>query len=174
VSRRRKPRSFVWAQAIRDDRDLDRTARLVALVLYTHMGPHDGLAYPGVDLLAAEAALSDRAIQHATRRLEAAGWLTVKWSIGGKSRANQYVATLPETANAVRRSEWQTANGTTPKGEGDALNGEPRSPEDVKTSKKATNGASTSSTPSPPCEECGLGGGRHVAGCSTFKRWSHE
>jgi hypothetical protein len=124
----RKPLVAVWRDAVRDAQELDRTAKLVAFILSTYMNGH-GSAWPSQDTIAAGASLTDRAVHTATVRLERAGFLEVERSRGRSS--HQYVATLPLTANAVRRSEWATANGTAPNSERRSSNSERRSPESV-------------------------------------------
>ncbi len=124
----RKSLVAVWRDGVRDARELDRTAKLVAFCLSTYMNRH-GSAWPSQDTIANGASLTDRAVQTATVRLEAAGFLEVERSRGRSS--HQYVATLPVTANAVRRSEWATANGTAANSERHGLNSERRSPESV-------------------------------------------
>jgi hypothetical protein len=67
------------------------------------------LRYPGRHALARGCSITDRAVDRAVRRIERAGFLTVERSDGGRNRTNHYVATLPETANPVRRSEWRNS-----------------------------------------------------------------
>jgi hypothetical protein len=125
----RKPLVAVWRDAVRES-TLPTTAKTVAWCLSTYMNGQC-LAWPSVDTLAAGSSLSDRATSKALRVLESAGFLQVDWSEGGRSRTHRFVACLPETANEVRLSEWETAKRTTRKGEPDALNPERRSPESV-------------------------------------------
>jgi hypothetical protein len=124
----RKPLVAVWRDAVRDSPDLDRTAKLVAFCLSTYMNRY-GSAWPSQDTLAAGASITDRAVHSATVRLERAGFLEVERSRGRSS--HQYVATLPVTANALRRSEWATANGSAGNSERRDTNSERRSPESV-------------------------------------------
>lgn len=123
----RKPLVAVWRDAVRDS-VLDRTAKAVAWCLATFMNAH-GLCWPSQDTLAAGASLSDRAVHTATQRLERAGFLEVERSLGRTS--HRYQAVLPSTANAVRRSEWATANRATSNPERRSSNGERGSHEDV-------------------------------------------
>ena len=83
-----------------------RTAKLVAFCLSTYMNGN-GNGWPSQDTIAAGGSITDRAVFSATKRLEDAGFLVVERSRGRSSHT--YVATLPLTANAVRRSEWATA-----------------------------------------------------------------
>ena len=123
----RKSLLAVWRDAVRDS-ELDRTAKLVAHTLSTYLNGN-GHGFPSQRTLAAGASLSDRAIYKATVSLERAGFLEVEWSRGRSS--HRYVATLPATANAVRRSEWSTANPASANPERDAPNPERRSHESV-------------------------------------------
>ncbi len=91
---------IVWRDALRDSR-LNSTAKLVGLVLSTHMTAGGDGAYPSQDTLARETSLEKRAIYRATRRLEEAGFIAVTWSRGRAS--HRYRATLP-TATESRRS----------------------------------------------------------------------
>jgi hypothetical protein len=134
---------IVWKWALSES-DLDRTAKLVGHVIAQHMDP-DGACFPGRQRLARLCSLSDRTVDAAARRLEAAGFLAVQRTKGGNSRSNTYQALMPETANEVRRSEWARAKLTTVNGEPGALNSEPgalnserRSPEGVVRGPKRT------------------------------------
>lgn len=128
-----------------------------------------GVCYPGRQAIAARASLSDRAVDAALRRLEAAGWVAIGWSDGGRGRTNFYRALLPETANEVRRSEWEKANLTTQKGERRSVKGEGASPEDVRRRLKAAapSASALSGAPAEPrergefapvddCQGCGV------------------
>jgi hypothetical protein len=125
----RKSLLGVWRDAVCES-DLGRTPKLVALVLSTFMDGR-GHAYPSQDAIAARASLSDRAVYRATLPLEASGLLVVEWSKGKSSHG--YQATLPPTANALRRSEWEAAGGNSEphatNSERRASNSERRSPE---------------------------------------------
>jgi hypothetical protein len=125
----RKPLLGVWRDAVCES-DLGRTPKLVALVLSTAMKAH-GYAWPSQDWIAARASLSDVAVHKATAPLEKSGFLVVERSKGRSSHG--YQATLPPTANALRRSEWEAAGGNSerdaPNSERDAPNSERRSPE---------------------------------------------
>jgi len=117
----------VWRDAVRDS-DLDRTAKLVAHTLSTYMNAR-GVAWPSRATLARGASISDRAVDGGTERLVAAGFLFVNRSDGGRSHTNKYAALIPETANALRHSEWETANGMQETANGTTRNGERPSPE---------------------------------------------
>jgi hypothetical protein len=140
----RKPLVAVWRDAVCDS-GLDRTAKLVALSLSTFMNG-SGAAYPSRATIGRRASLSDRGVDGALDRLEAAGFLAIERSRGRTS--HRYGATLPVTANAVRRSEWATANEVpgsedatanlgTLNSEPDAPNSERRSPESVESEEES-------------------------------------
>jgi hypothetical protein len=72
--------------------------RLVLIVLADHADSYGGQSYPSVATIAAEARMSERAVQYALRALERAGeiarvgtsrWSTVVWQIVGMATANQ-------------------------------------------------------------------------------------
>jgi DNA-binding MarR family transcriptional regulator len=70
---------------------LSANARLVALVLSTHMDRNGGSCFPSITTLAREADLSRRAVQYALDQIEQAGLVTrVK---GGRGKATRYRAT---------------------------------------------------------------------------------
>src|SRR5262245_44913042 len=144
----------VWRDAVRDS-GLDRTAKLVAFVLSTYMNRH-GDAYPSQATLAAGASLTDTAVRAPIQRIEAAGFLKVERSKG--RTAHGYTAILPPTANALRRSEWATANGTTANPERDALNGERRSHESIESNTESVLAAAAAlkggAARARPFEEC--------------------
>ena len=83
-----------WRDAIRDDEDLDKTARLVAFVLSTYMN-RNGEAWPSKATLARGCNLGAgrRAVDKAVDRLEAAGFLTIQRSKGRHSF--RYFAQIP-------------------------------------------------------------------------------
>jgi hypothetical protein len=160
-----KSKVAVWRDTLRDSK-LDRTAKLVGLTLSTYMD-RQGLAWPSQDTIAAGASLSDRAVCLATERLESAGFLEVERSRGRSS--HRYAATLPPTANALRRSEWANSERHAPNSERRSSNGERRSPESGESAESgalarsaAVNGAAASAF----CVECETGGGAHVVDCS--------
>jgi hypothetical protein len=136
---RSKSRVAVWRDAIRDS-DLDRTAKLVAYTLSTYMSAA-GKAWPSRATLALGASISDRAVDGAIGRLVGAGFLLVNRSDGGRSHTNKYVALISETANALRHSEWETANGMQETANGTTRNGERPSPESGKEKAKESDDA---------------------------------
>ena len=147
----------VWRDAVCDS-ELQRTPKLLALVLSTNLNGH-GHGWPSQKLLASKASITPKAVQTATDVLERAGFLEVERSRGRSSHG--YTATLPATANALRRSEWATANGTVPNSERDAPNSERRSHESLESLESgalhaaaALNGAAASAH-YDNCTECG-------------------
>jgi hypothetical protein len=94
---------IIWRQTLCESDSIDRTAKLVGLVISLHMDP-DGFCFPGRQRIAWLCSLSDRAVDGAVRRLEAAGFLRLERSKGGNSKPNHYFALMPETANELRRS----------------------------------------------------------------------
>jgi DNA-binding PadR family transcriptional regulator len=123
-----RSRIIVWREAVCAS-GLDRTAKLVALVLSVFMNATTCRDQRAIETIAGAASLSERAVQHALRRVEAAGFLFVEWSKGGPKKTNRYLAILPATANALHRSEWDNGEREAHKGERDAHNGERRSGE---------------------------------------------
>jgi hypothetical protein len=137
-----KPRPAVWRDAVRDS-ELGSTTKLVGFVLSTYLNG-SGLARhpgPGRQTLARGCSLTDRAVDEHLRLLEAAGYLQVEWSKGGRSRTHGFTAVLPETANEVRRSEWGKGRTSRPERANVATrNGERRSPESGFKAKEKTGG----------------------------------
>jgi DNA-binding PadR family transcriptional regulator len=140
VAARGKSRVAVWRDAVRDSQ-LDRTSKAVAWCLSTYMDRH-GHARPSRQTLAAGSSLSDRAVDTALQRLEAAGYLAVARTRGGNNRTNAYVSLLPSTANEVRRSEWANS-------ERDALNGERHAPNGEGASHESGESAESGGAVSP-------------------------
>src|SRR5207249_250846 len=105
------------------DSAASRTAKLVAYTLSTYMN-REGVAWPSQAILASGCSLSVRAVQIATLRLEEVGLLKLKRSKGRGS--HRYYALVP-TANAVPRSDADTANGAPLTANVAALNLEPGS-----------------------------------------------
>jgi len=154
----RKSLVVVWRDAVRDSEELDRTAKLVALILSTYMNGH-GFAWPSQKTLAAGASLTTaRAVPGAIRRLEVAGFLAIEWSRGRTSHS--YTATLPTTANAVRRSEWATANAPHATANADASNRERRSHESAESRALHAAAADGAAARAPIEDECGRCGQR--------------
>jgi Helix-turn-helix domain len=131
TERRRKSLLAAWRDVVCES-ELGRTSKLVALVLSTFMDGR-GFCFPSQDLIASRASLSDRGVHLATLPLEEDGFLVVDRSQGRSSHG--YQATLPPTANALRRSEWEAAGGNSEphdtNSERDDTNSERRSPESV-------------------------------------------
>jgi hypothetical protein len=99
---------LVWRKALRDS-DLSRTAKLVGFVISTYMNG-DGVAWPSRNTIAAGGSVTVRAVDAAVKLLEGQGFLEVERDgRGGRTRVNQYVAVIPETAHAVHRSEARAA-----------------------------------------------------------------
>lgn len=115
-----------WRDAVRAA-PLDRTAKLVALVLSTYFGARRLTAWPARARLARDCGLSVRSVEQAVRRIEAAGLLKVVRSTGGR-RSNLYAACMPE-ANELRRSSLPAANRTGSGGADRVRRGDARSPE---------------------------------------------
>jgi hypothetical protein len=145
----------VWRDAVRDS-SLDSTAKGVAYALTTWMNLQ-GHAFPGRAALAAGAGYTVRTIDRAVPRLEKAGLLRVVRN-GGRSKANYYIALLPERATESRRSEWERATLTTEKGDSEARNSDRVSPESGKESGYESVGVDSSVTDPPatvPLDYCG-------------------
>lgn len=88
----------MWRSALCGS-DLDQTARLVAHTISVFMNG-SATAFPAKETIADAAGIrSVRAVDRAILRLEAAGYLEVRRSSGG--RANTYVGIAPD--GAVRR-----------------------------------------------------------------------
>ena len=105
---RSKSLGAVWRDAIRDS-DLAPTPKLVAYTLSTYMSA-DGAAYPSRALLAKGASLGSglRSVDGAIRELELTGFLDNS-SDRAAERVTVTKRALPESAQALRRSEWKTA-----------------------------------------------------------------
>jgi hypothetical protein len=86
-----------WRNAIRDS-SMDATAKHTAHVISTYMNGA-GDSFPGKETIARGASLSVRAVDEAIKRIEAAGFLKVVRSPGG--RPNHYWAKLPHPADAA-------------------------------------------------------------------------
>jgi hypothetical protein len=112
----------VWRDSLRDDAELSPTTKLVGFVLSTYSNAR-GHAFPGRRTLADGSSVSVRSAERAIARLEAAGWVAVSRSRGGRSRTNGYALLLPQTASDVRRLEWETASLRTRNGVTDDVNG---------------------------------------------------
>lgn len=152
MSSTRKGLSAVWRDAIRDS-DLDRTAKAVAFVLSTYVDGR-GQAFPSLETLAAGASVTARSVYPALARLEGNGFLYVQRS--KTRRGNRYLVTLPETANELRRSEWETAKGSARNTEPDVGNTERGSPESLESVRRRNAAASDGAAlPEDECLRCG-------------------
>lgn len=110
MSASKLPLVAIWRNALRDS-NLDRTAKLVGLVLSTYMDSA-GVAWPSKATLAAKASLGSgrRAVDMAIDRLEAAGLLEIERSRGRRPFV-YHAAGATLTAHAPRGS---TPHETTP------------------------------------------------------------
>ena len=145
----------VWRDVVRDS-SLDSTAKGVAYALTTWMDWR-GHAFPGRATLAAGAGYAVRTIDRAVPRLEKAGLLRVVRN-GGRSKANYYIALLPERATESRRFEWERATLATEKGDSEAINSDRVSPESGKESGYESVGVDrsvTDPTTTVPDDYCG-------------------
>jgi len=155
---KRKSVPQVWRDVIRDS-SLDSTAKGVGYALTTWMDWR-GHAFPSRKTLAAGAGYNVRTIDRAVPRLEKAGLLRVVRN-GGRSRANYYIALLPERATESRRFEWERATLATEKGDSEAKNSDSGSPESGKESGYKSVGVDrsvtdpTAAVPDDDCGRCG-------------------
>lgn len=140
-----------WRNAIRAS-PLDRTAKLVALMLSTYFGAHELTAWPGRKRLAADCGLSVRSVEQAVKRVEAAGLLKVVRSLGGR-RSNLYAACLPE-ANELRPDADFAAKKLHRRGADDGGGGETRSPEGGEAAEGTRGHAAAPDGRGVPLEEC--------------------
>jgi hypothetical protein len=104
-----RSRVVVWRDAVRDSMELKSTAKLVAFVISTYMNG-SGVAWPGKSAIAAGGGLGSgkRSVDGAIDQLEAAGYLIVIRSKGGRHTPFRYIASLP-TSHPLRR--WFDSNG---------------------------------------------------------------
>jgi hypothetical protein len=122
----------VWRDAVRDSK-LAATTKLVAFVHSTYMDAF-GMHSKSRARLAEGASCTDRTVDAANKELRGSGLLFWEEQDGGRDQTNGYVATMPETANELHRSEWQRAKQLRRKAEG---NGEAH---DVKGESHDVNG----------------------------------
>lgn len=184
---------MVWRDVVAGSpRDgLSSNARLVAFALSRYMNGF-GLAWPGRARLADECNLSVPSVDKALDELEDVGYLAVEpprkrvtvrahlrdgvcvperavmRRAGGAATVNRYQATLPNTANEISCSEWETAKSAALNRKSRRLNSKPGFHEDVEDvevgARNATppNGASLSR-----CQECEMpAGAGHLEDCS--------
>ena len=127
-----------WRDAVRDS-ELSSTAKTVAWCLATYLNG-EGTAFPSRHTLARGCSLSDRTVDAALVRLEAAGFLDVRRTAGGNPRTgtNTYAVRLP-AAKELRGSNTSAAKLTTPSSETDALSSEGASPESAESALTRTD-----------------------------------
>jgi hypothetical protein len=91
--------NLAWRKAVRDtpDRRVDSSCMAVAIVLDTYANK-EGFCWPSRATIAAGAKLTDKPVDQAIRRLEAAGFLVVSRSRGRTS--NTYRLTFPNSGVA--------------------------------------------------------------------------
>jgi Helix-turn-helix domain len=94
--KRSQPRKYKWLDVIRKDKRVDRTARAVAAWLARHMNV-SGECFVSKQTLVEETGYCQRAVDYAILRLEKLGYLRVNRIVGGRNKANEYHAILPET-----------------------------------------------------------------------------
>jgi DNA-binding transcriptional MocR family regulator len=82
----------VWRDAIRES-DLRSSARLVALVLSTHMDRNGGSCFPSLSTIARETALGRSTVKRALDALQEAGF--IERVSGGPTTPNRYRAGRP-------------------------------------------------------------------------------
>jgi hypothetical protein len=129
--------SFVvrWRTTLRDS-GLRSTAKLVGLVLSTHMNAEGESCWPSVRRVAEEASLSERAVRGGLRELEHAGFLgTARGGgrrTGGEYASNSYRALLPNPASD---------------------SGNPAPPAGLSPAARSTNPAARSVSPAPAAGE---------------------
>jgi len=109
-----------WRNAVRESDRLDTTAVAVLYTISTYANKH-GEAFPGKPLIARGAKLKldkrnqSRAVDAAILRAEAAGFLTVKRSKGGR-RSNRYLLTIPTPRHgAGLEDEYPASDGAIPR-----------------------------------------------------------
>lgn len=127
---------------------ITRSEKLILFVLADCHNPHQGYAWPSIDVLAQQALFTPRGVQEVLRRLEGKGLIgTVRG--GGRMNTNRYfiAGVETETVNAVRplqngKGEPTAQKGRTPGAE--RVN--PRSPEPPLTSIR------TDTLAKKPCE----------------------
>lgn len=161
MSAGRKSLLAVWRDTLRDS-ELSSTVKLVGHTLSTWMNGR-GTCWPSRSTIAKGASLSDRSVDAALDKLSSEQFLEIKKSQGGnQEHTNLYTATLPAGANEVRRSEWERANLTTPRGETDDSKGRTsfaqkrvESERKARTDAAAPDGASSVLCPEDDCPDCG-------------------
>lgn len=113
-----------YLRAIRDDRELSSSERLVAIMIMSHAGPGGQRSHPGAKLLAAETGLSEKTVRAAAKKLEEKKWLVLTYSGkgGNRSKANEYALNIP-TGNLTGLEDSPTGNQGSPTGNPDVPTG---------------------------------------------------
>lgn len=165
----RVSRSFLmnWRDAVADSH-LPARAKLVGHTLNTWMSGN-GSCFPGQLEISRRSSLTENTVRLATRELEAAGLLVVKWSKGRGSHG--YQAVIPadspvSTTHGLRGSLESTPQSVR---SNPAIRGSNPAGIAHESAESAESGAITGARrlrgAPMTCEECGLGGGRHEIGC---------
>lgn len=160
MSGRRKGLVAVWRDALRDS-ELGSVVKLTGHTLSTFMDAR-GVAWPAKKTLAAGASISSRSVDGAVDELEHAGFVDIERSRGRAS--HRYQATLPATAQELRRSEWATAQITASNSAAHDTNSAAPAHESGESAESRTSRAASAAT---PCVHCGVGGGHHADDCET-------
>ena len=134
--------------------DLRRTAKLVAFALERFMDAA-GFCFPSTATVAKASSLGERAVEGARQELEDAGWLVrlnaEETHRGGKGKTAKLIAALPQTAHAVRRLEFETAQRKYPNGAAQSPNGAAPAPEDVEDILRGSAGRLGGAVPLDDC-----------------------
>lgn len=149
---------------------IDKTAKLVALVIATYMNPA-GHAFPSKRTIATEASLSERAVDGAVDRLYVAGLLDVERRRGQRGFTNWQAVIpqplpdsipqeLPDTERQWRNRRQRIPHLTT-------TNGAAAAPE-VERSRRSGDAADRPHGHGDVCTECGisLAANVHAAWCT--------
>jgi Helix-turn-helix domain len=84
---------FAWFRQVCRDPDLEKSDFKVAFVIGDHIN-RDGEAWPGLETIAEESAITKVTVIAAVRRLTDAGWLAVEPGRAGSGHSNRYRLTL--------------------------------------------------------------------------------
>lgn len=95
------PVPISWRSAICES-DLSATVRHVALTLSVYMSERGDSAYPGAERLSHDTGLSERAVRTALATLVQYGWLELVTKGGGRKKANEYRALIPERVHDIQ------------------------------------------------------------------------
>lgn len=107
-----------YLRAVRNNRELSTSEKLVALLVMSHAGP-DGLeAHPGEKLLAAEAGMSEKTVRKYLRSLREKGWLLMIFSGrgGNHEKASVFHLAIPTGRAVTGWSEAQPVTEGSPTG----------------------------------------------------------